>query len=111
MVHHTELLLVWLNRLIQTGIIVFIPSTDFASIDADSTRETFTINHSSEASCGYVVYDPEYEADPVYGITYEELEGNFVTYEDDPENATEVLLYLTGTSSNLVPRLIYIIHR
>jgi len=95
----------------ETGIIVFIPSTDFASIDADSTRETFTINHSSEASCGYVVYDPEYEADPVYGITYEELEGNFVTYEDDPENATEVLLYLTGTSSNLVPRLIYIIHR
>lgn len=95
----------------ESGVIVFIPSTDFASIDADSERETFTINHSSESSCGYVVYDPTYDSDPVYGITYEELEGDLVTYEDDPDNATEVLLYLTGSSSNLVPRLIYIINR
>ncbi len=105
----------------ETGILVFIPSTDFDSIDADvdeegnvvkTERETFTINHTSESSCGFVVYDSSYDdADPVYGITYEELAGSLVTYEDDPDNAKEVLIYLTGSQSSLTPKLIYVINR
>lgn len=95
----------------ETGIISFIPTTDISSINEDSKREVYTINHSSDASCGYVVYDPTYETDPVYNITYEELAGSFVSYEDDPENATEVLIHLSGSSANLIPRLIYVIKR
>ncbi len=105
----------------ETGVIVFIPSTNFASIDAavdeegnviKSTRETFTINHTSETSCGFVTYDAAYaDTDPVVGISYDQLAGSLVTYEDDPANAKEVLLYLTGSSSNLIPKLIYVIDR
>ncbi len=105
----------------ETDTLVFIPTTDFDSIDTEiddetgevvpTTRETYTINHSSEASCGFVVYDPSYDVDPVYGITYEELAGSIVTYKDDPANAKEVLIYLTGSSTNLVPKLIYVINR
>ncbi|MDD4688155.1 MAG: S-layer homology domain-containing protein [Eubacteriales bacterium] len=98
----------------EEGVIVFIPTTDIDSIDADGTtpRETFTINVSSitDSSCGFLVYDSQYE-DSVYKITYDELAGNMVTYKDNPENATEVLIYLTGSSSNLTPKLIYAIHR
>jgi len=95
----------------ETGIIAIIPSTNFASINEESDRETFIINHSSEAYCGFVVYDPLFDFDPVYSITYEELEGNITTYEDDPEKATEVLIHLSGTPHNLTPSLIYIINR
>ena len=100
----------------ETGDVSFIPSTNFSSIDADpenpSKRENFTIKHTSESDCGFVVYDAAYIGeDPVYQITYEELEGTLTKYEDDPSNATEVLVHLTGPSSSLQPRLIYIIKR
>lgn len=97
---------------LESGIISFIPSTDFDSIDESSKRETFRINTSSSESCGFVVYDPNDDRQEyVYSIDYADLVDDLTTYEDDPENATEVLIHLTGSSTNLIPRLIYIINR
>jgi hypothetical protein len=89
------------------GSISIIPGVDLDNIDIEA-KESFQISESA-TNCGYLVYDSSSEKDPVYKISFGEL-ATATSYVDSPNEASLVLIQLTGSNvNNLTPKLIYIV--